>query len=197
MAGKNQLDRSHYNAAERIAAGHLQSTIAGCLLGHVRQFVEIQIKAGHRTDHVRIVAAQDGVQRIRVLYMLLRKILLILRRFNIEPPIGYDPPFVERILVGMTQSDEFVVLLEIRELQRAGPADGFERCLQCPLQVLHHFAQLIFRGYLIEATYRGRDGVNLSPAEHLDNAVSDLLHPQRPLHYLPMIAGHGDHVLAP
>src|ERR1039457_6964648 len=28
MAGKNQLDRPHHDAAERIAAGHLKSTIA-------------------------------------------------------------------------------------------------------------------------------------------------------------------------
>ena len=117
VAGKNQLDRSYHDTAEGIAAGHLKSTIACCLLGHLRQFVEVQIKAGHGADHVGIAAAQDGMQRIRVLHMLLGKILLILRRINIKPAIGYDPAFVERILFRVGQGDKFVILLEIRKVE--------------------------------------------------------------------------------
>ena len=37
--------------------------------------------------------------------------------------------------------------------------------------------------------------MDLPSAQQLDNAVADFLQPQRPLHYLPMIARHGDHVL--
>ena len=103
VAGKNQLDCPHHDAAEWIAARYLKSTIACCLFCHVRQFVEVKIKTGHRADHVGIAATQDGMQRIRVLHMLLGEVVFILRRINVQPTIGYDSAFVERILVRVGQ----------------------------------------------------------------------------------------------
>ena len=42
---------------------------------------------------------------------------------DIDIAVGDDPPFVERIFVGMTQRDELVVLLEIRKRETSQPSE--------------------------------------------------------------------------
>ena len=49
--------------------------------------------------------------------MLLRKGLLILSCIDIEPTIGYDTTFVERILFRVGQGNKFIILLEIRKVE--------------------------------------------------------------------------------
>ena len=72
-----------------------------------------------------------------MLHMHFDKVILILGCVNVQTSIRYQPPFVEWILIRMTESHEFIVLLEIGEFQIGRPTRGFERSIQRRFHVLH------------------------------------------------------------
>ena len=68
--------------------------------------------------------------------VLLDEVVVVLGDGDVEPAVRDDPAAVDRVLAGLVERDELVVLLVVGEVEAGGEADGLERDLARPLELL-------------------------------------------------------------
>ena len=57
--------------------------------------------------------------------MVFDEVLIVFPYGNVESLVGNQAPFIEGVLVGVTQRDKFIVPLKIREGESRHPLNGF------------------------------------------------------------------------
>ena len=119
-----RFDRADDDALEWIQAGGPEPDFLCQRLTVRRQPVIVEIVSGEGTDVVVAPFLYPGVQRGGVLDVLLLDEVGELADIDIEAFVGYEPPFAEGVLVGVSQGHVFVVLVKIGERQPAGEANG-------------------------------------------------------------------------
>ena len=160
-----------------------------------REPVRAQRVAGERTHEVGAALAQPGVQRVRVGHLLLDEVLLVLVGRDVEAAARHEPAPLERVVLGVGEGHELVVLVELGEVEPARPAHGLERELARLLQPLGQAAQLPLGGRPPEASQAYVDRVHLAAADESDDRVARLLHTEAELDDLAVVAGHGHRAL--
>ena len=170
----------HHNALEGVQAGHGQTALPGGLLGDLRQLLEVQIEARKRPRQVGTTRAHLGVQCVGVLDVLFPEVVFVLGDVDVQPLVGDNSAFVERVLVGMRERDEFVVLLKIGELERRPPASPWRPTPPAPTSGPPpcEASSLLGRN-LVEAAHGGRNRVDLAASHQAHQRVADLLQTER------------------
>src|SRR5664280_1456876 len=107
--------------------------------------------------------------------VVLDKVLVVFANGDVQPFVGDQASFVKGIFVGMTQSDELVVAVEVREREGRHPAHGCEGGVACPLELLGERRELLLVRHLVEAANAHIDGVDFPAAEQAHDLVCRLL----------------------
>ena len=137
-----------------------------------RKEIEVVGVPGERSDVVPAAFVELGVQRRGVCNVHLGRVLLELRGVDVEATVRHDAAFVERVLVGMTQRDELVVLREIGEVEACGPSDEVDTDVagvpQRPAQLL----QFLTSRCAVESAESDVDRVDRATTEQFDDVVA-------------------------
>ena len=137
----------------------------------------------------------DRVQRVRVGDVLLDEVVLVLRHRDVEAGARDDAALVERVLVGVAQRHELVVLLEVGEGERRRERHRLEREVESALEPLLDRPQLLARRHAVEAADPHVDRVDLAAAHERHEVVADLLQLERLLHGVAVVLRHVDGAL--
>ena len=105
-------------------------------------------------------------------HVLLDEVLVVGRDRHVEAPTRGDPAVGERILVGMTERHELVVVLEVREVEARHPPHHLVRCVAGPAQLLGERRELGAGRDAVEAADPHVHGVDLTAAEQGDDGVA-------------------------
>ena len=185
-----ELDAAHDDALKRIPAYRWQSRLAGRLAGDRREALGIQRIARHWPDVIRASVGPMSLQGIRMRHLLFEEMPLDLVDINVQSRARDDSPLVHRILLGMTECDKLVVLLERRKRERGHPADRLQRRVLRPGEPLTKRAQRLRRRHDVEAADLHVDGMDLPSPDAGHQVVPQLLQGQSALDDLRMGLGH-------
>ncbi len=126
--------------------------------------------------------------------MLLDEVGVVLARGDVESCGRRDATLVHGILVGVPERHEFVVGLEVGELEARNPPHRLERGVARPREFFRERRELPARGHAVKPADAHVHGMDLPAAEQRDDRVAGLLQPQPALHRLALIARHCDRV---
>ena len=125
-----------------LPAGQLQAAVSRRLLGRSRAAVsKFRLKRASGPTRYEPPSAQQRMQGVGVLHVLLDEVLFVFGDIDIQAPVRDQAAFVERIFVGMGERHKLVVLLEIGKLEPGDQLRGGQRGIQRPLQILRQRAQ--------------------------------------------------------
>src|ERR1035438_6795304 len=110
---------------------------------------------------------------------------LVVGYVDIDITIRDESSLVERIFLRMSQRDELVVLLELRERKSRDPAHEAHRKFLRAREVFGNRRQFSAARSSIEPAGLDVDGVNLAPPEHAHQLVASLLQGQPAVHHVP------------
>ena len=127
--------------------------------------------------------------------MLLGEVLVVVLDGDVEPAVRDDPPAVDRVLAGMVERDQLVVLRVVGEVEARGDADGLEGDLPSTLQRPDERRELALSGRPVPAADLDVDGVHLAPADHGHELVPAFLSSRRARHDLGVVAGEVERAL--
>ena len=95
----------------------------------------------------------------------------------------------------MLEADEVIVDLEVGEVETGDQMERVDGGLESPFEVGEQRLQCGFPGSAVEAAHGDVDRVDGPAAQHLQQFVADLLHPQAFLDGLTVIGGQADAAL--
>ena len=119
---------------------------------------------------------------------------LIVGNVDVEPAVGHQPAFVERVLVPVPQGDELVVLLVVWKGKPRDPARQIDRDVAGALQFLGQRHEFGAGRHAVEAAGLDADRVDFAPTEHPQDLVARLLEREAPAHRVPVCLGHANAV---
>ena len=117
---------------------------------------------------------------------------VVLRHVDVEPAVGDDVAFAERIFVRMAHRDEDVVALAVGEVEPGDPAHDLARGVAPPFQRLGKLGELALLRHAVEAADAHVDRMDLASADEVHDVVAGLLHLQPALDRVAVVARHVD-----
>ena len=143
----------------------VETDLGGDLLGERGEPVGRERVTRERAAQVRAALDEARVERVRPLHVLLDEVLVVLGDRDVEAAVRDDPAAVDRVLAGLVERDELVVLLVVGEVEAGRQANSLECDLPCPLQPLDERRQLLLARGAVPAADADVDGVDLAPAD--------------------------------
>ena len=111
---------------------------------------------------------------------------------DIQPSIGGDSPLLDGVFLGMTQCDELVIPLELREGEPGHPSRRVSCRFHAPTPVRGRGHPARPGRGPVEASDPDVDRVDLPTPEHGHDPVADLLETEPDLYPIGELGGHGD-----
>ena len=137
--------------------------------------VPIDVEPRQRADQIRSTASEATLQGIGVFDVDFLEVLEEIRDRNLQAAAGDDGAFTDGDFVGMAQGDAVVRHLEVGKVERPEQLAGIDGKLAVGSESLGDGSELCSCRDAIEPADASVDGMDLAPAQHVDDLVSGLL----------------------